>query len=242
GANDAVQSELIDIKQRILTLENKLVKTPQTIIKTENYELEPSVRCKANSLETITETVDLNCFGKNWIVVQRRTDGSENFNRVWNDYKHGFGNISNEFFLGLEKLHQMTSSQPHELLIVLEDFDESKRYAKYDLFEIGTEAEQYELKTLGSYQGNAGDSLSYHKGSKFSTPDRDNDQQPVMNCAEKFQSAWWFKACHESNLNGCYRDTNLRDPKIAVACGIHWRTFRGQWYSLKSVEIMIRLK
>ena len=99
--------------------------------------------------------------------------------------------------MGLEKLHQMTASQPYELLIVLEDFDESKRYAKYDRFEIGTEAEQYELKKLGSYQGNAGDSLSYHKGSKFSTLDRDNDSQPVMNCAEKFKSAWWFKACHE---------------------------------------------
>lgn len=130
-------------------------------------------------------------------TIQRRTDGSENFYRDWTDYKQGFGNKSNEFFIGLDKLYRLTSSQPHELLIVMQDFENDNRYAKYDHFEIDSEQNQYRLKSLGAYSGNAGDSLTYHKGSKFSTKGHDNDQHPDFNCAEKFMGAWWYKACHE---------------------------------------------
>ncbi|KAM7343501.1 microfibril-associated glycoprotein 4-like [Cochliomyia hominivorax] len=243
--NNVTHTELNRLKGRIQQLENQLKQTGFTSPNSSNNNFsENPLSCQVNSvlLDPSTHNPDNYCFGDNWLVIQRRIDGSENFYRDWNDYKQGFGNKSNEFFLGLEYIHQVTSAQPYELLIVMEDFDNSKRYAKYDRFEIGNEQEQYVLKLLGDYSGNAGDSLSYHKGAKFSTKGTDNDEHPKFNCAEKFQSAWWFKACHESNLNGCYNDANLRDSKSAVACGIHWKTFRGQWYSLKHVEIMIRPK
>lgn len=184
---------------RILQLEQKLnnqnpvtTSLPSPVFDAKTI---PTISC--NSLDSATNIQDNYCFGNNWTLIQRRSDGSENFYRDWNDYKQGFGKISNEFFMGLEQLHSLTSAQPHELLIVMQDFDNSKRYAKYDLFEIGSESEQYVLKSLGKYSGNAGDSLTYHKGSKFSTKAKDNDDHPDFNCAEKFRSAWWFKACHE---------------------------------------------
>ena len=31
----------------------------------------------------------------------KRFDGSENFNREWEDYKRGFGNLSGEFWAGI---------------------------------------------------------------------------------------------------------------------------------------------
>ncbi|XP_017151153.2 techylectin-5B-like isoform X1 [Drosophila miranda] len=63
--------------------------------------------------------------GGGWTIFLRRTDGSEDFNRDWNDYKHGFGKLQNEFFLGLDKLHAMTSAEAQELLVLLEDHGES---------------------------------------------------------------------------------------------------------------------
>ncbi|XP_022795450.1 angiopoietin-related protein 4-like [Stylophora pistillata] len=52
-----------------------------------------------------------------WIVFQRKLYGSFNFNKYWNDYKNGFGNLSENFWLGLDKLHRLTSRSHHQLHI-----------------------------------------------------------------------------------------------------------------------------
>ena len=43
-----------------------------------------------------------------WIVFQRRRNGQENFDRTWEEYKIGFGNLKWEFWLGNEKIHCLT--------------------------------------------------------------------------------------------------------------------------------------
>ena len=48
------------------------------------------------------------------------------------------------------------------------------------------------------------DAMSYHVHSKFSTKDRDNDEWAECSCAKKYQAAWWYRECSESNLNGQY--------------------------------------
>ena len=44
-------------------------------------------------------------------VIQRREDGTVDFLREWKDYKHGFGNVAGEYWLGNEKIHLLTNQQ-----------------------------------------------------------------------------------------------------------------------------------
>ncbi|XP_049548277.1 fibrinogen C domain-containing protein 1-like [Anopheles darlingi] len=148
-------------------------------------------------------------FDGGWLVIQHRYDGSLDFNRNWTEYRDGFGEIKKEFWIGLERLHQLTtaSSGQWELIVELKDFRATYKYARYNAFKISGENDQYRLKTLGKYSGTAGDSMANHKGMKFSTPDQDNDES-TLHCAEKWESAWWYNGCYYANLNGRYLNDN----------------------------------
>lgn len=176
--------------------------------------------------------------GGGWTVIMNRFNGDINFQRGWLEYKHGFGNLAGEFFIGLEKLYALTASNVHELLIVLEDFQNNRKIARYNLFAIGNEQESYELKLLGKYEGDAGDSLSYHAGSKFSTFDNDNDGCVDCNCAQSHKGAWWYNWCDQSNLMGPYYTTDY--DKIEQYRGMYWQDWLGPNYSLKAAKMLIR--
>ena len=59
--------------------------------------------------------------GGGWTVFQRREDGSVDFYRNWTDYQQGFGILSGEFWLGLDKIHRLTSTAT-QLRIDMQDF------------------------------------------------------------------------------------------------------------------------
>lgn len=163
----------------------------------------------------------------NWMIFQRRIDGSEDFYRTWNDYATGFGERNGEYWLGNEFLHLLTSMKKYRLRVDLEDFDGKYRYADYSVFNIGSSTDKYEL-TVNSFTGNAGDSLSFHDGQKFTTKDADNDLKTTANCAVLCHGGWWYgKNCYESHLNGVY------------GYSIEWYHFRGWKYSLKATTMKI---
>ena len=80
-----------------------------------------------------------------------------------------------------------------------------------------------------------GDSLSGHRGQKFSTRDQDNDMWSDS-CAVTFKGAWWYDAGHASNLNGLY----LRGNHSSYANGVNWYHWTGYHYSLRFTEMKIR--
>ncbi|XP_030843515.1 microfibril-associated glycoprotein 4 [Strongylocentrotus purpuratus] len=169
--------------------------------------------------------------GGGWTVIQRREDGSVSFYREWNDYKHGFGNVNSEHWLGNDKIHRLSAQTYYVLRIELEDFQGDRKYAEYDYFRIGDEDTGYKL-LLGTYQGDAEDSLSFHGNKKFYTLDRDTDQE----CAMNSKGAWWYGSCFESNLNGMYKGR----PRPAGSQNIVWAGWKGYETALKKTQMKIR--
>lgn len=86
----------------------------------------------------------------------------------------GFGNIDGEHWLGLENIYNLAKQGDYKLLVELEDWVGKKVYAEYSSFHLESESEAFRLR-LGTYQGNAGDSLTSHNGKPFTTLDRDKD-------------------------------------------------------------------
>ena len=173
---------------------------------------------------------DMRTDGGGWTVFQRRQDGSVDFYRGWSDYKSGFGQLTSEFWLGNDTIHRLTASRASSLRVELEDWNGVRVYAKYGQFNIGDEQAEYRLEA-NSYSGTAGDSLAYHNNMAFSTKDRDNDRN-FGKCAVSYTGAWWYKSCHNSNLNGKY-------GKNQGNRGLRWDDFRGS-LSLKLSEMKLR--
>ncbi|XP_036949295.1 tenascin [Acanthopagrus latus] len=171
---------------------------------------------------------DMETDGGGWMVFQRRKDGSVDFFRGWKDYVRGFGDLSGEFWLGLEILHNLTTMTRMTLRVDLRDKDESV-FAKYSTFEVAKR--NYRL-SVGGYSGTAGDSLSYHNNIVFST--RDRDPAPfITRCAMSYRGGWWYKNCHEANLNGLYGI----DVKHQ---GVIWTSWKGKDHSIPFTEMKMR--
>ena len=85
--------------------------------------------------------------------------------------------------------------------------------------------------------GTAGDALTYHRGTAFSTKDRDNDEWSSGNCPLDRQGAWWYQSCAYSNLNGLY----LKAGSYSFS-GMRWYHWHNDNESLKRSEMKIRPK
>uniref|UniRef100_H0XAX5 Tenascin-N n=1 Tax=Otolemur garnettii TaxID=30611 RepID=H0XAX5_OTOGA len=175
---------------------------------------------------------DMDTDGGGWIVFQRRNTGQLDFFKRWRSYVEGFGDPMKEFWLGLDKLHNLTmgTATRYEVRVDLQTANESA-YAIYDFFQVASSKERYKL-TVGKYRGTAGDALSYHNGWKFTTFDRDNDIA-LSNCALTHHGGWWYKNCHLANPNGRYGETKHSE-------GVNWEPWKGHEFSIPYVELKIR--
>ena len=84
--------------------------------------------------------------GGGWTVIQKRMDGSVDFNRTWDDYKYSFDNFSGEFWLGLDKINCLTRNKTNNKLRVDLGVKTGKTaHAEYDWFAISNEMVKYQL-------------------------------------------------------------------------------------------------
>ena len=176
--------------------------------------------------------------GGGWLVIQRRKDGSENFNRYWWEYEMGFGSLTGEFWFGLNALHCLTSQGQWELRIDLKLTNGTIIYLSYNKFAVGPATEQYPL-TISGFTGYTTDPFNPRRvlwalnTMKFTTRDRDNDRRSNDNCAlttyNGVTGGWWHNACTS------IRPTSQYNNKY----GMH---LNGQWHSLPFIEMKIRPK
>ncbi|KAK7886648.1 hypothetical protein WMY93_026269 [Mugilogobius chulae] len=173
---------------------------------------------------------DMETEGGGWTVFQRRMNGKTDFYRTWNEYSAGFGNISDEFWLGNRLLHNLTSVGPVSLRVDMRSGNDTA-YAHYANFSIGSEERHFAL-TLSGYTGTAGDSMRYHNGRPFSAKDKDPDPLGI-NCAKAYMGGWWYKNCYKTNLNGLYGINSNNQ-------GIVWIDWKGKDSSIPFTEMKFR--
>ena len=169
--------------------------------------------------------------GGGWLVIQRRKDGSVDFNRDWVDYENGFGDLTGEVWYGLRAIHCLTNQGQWELRIDYTFTNGTKGYLSYSHFKVGPANKQYPL-TISGFDGITDDPFSTHplNSMKFSTKDQDNDNNKSANCAVRGDGGsgggWWYNKCSHFYPNRRSRQT----------------VYLKGWHTLPFIEIKVRPK
>ena len=111
------------------------------------------------------------------VVLMLRNDvnGSNSyfFNRPWSEFEHPFGDPDSLYWVGLERLNQLTTGHDCKIRFDLKDADTGLEYfAIYSNFSVGNSSSYYTM-TVDSVQsgGNATDAFTICSGMAFSTYD-----------------------------------------------------------------------
>ncbi|XP_049583073.1 angiopoietin-related protein 3 [Syngnathus scovelli] len=170
-------------------------------------------------------------------VIQRRADGSVDFDQTWQKYEKGFGDLEKDFWLGLKKIHSILKQGMYILKIDLEDWKEDKHRAEYR-FSLDDSTEHYALH-LTHFSGDLVDAMANSSGVRFSTKDQKNGNPQAPNCARYHTGGWWFTGCGENNLNGRYQWERAKG-RFARRRALHWKPGNGSTYSLKMTKLSVR--
>lgn len=165
---------------------------------------------------------DMDTEGGGWTVILRRKRTvltNINFNRKWDDYENGFGNLHTEFWIGLRNIHCLTTREDVDLMIDLRDNNGNGMTWVYHDFKVNGSNDKYRLQ-IGGGEGPPGgyDAMVYHNGEQFTTSDSDNDEYSG-NCGSAYYVGWWYgPGCHVTGalLTGPHTDA------------VQW--YRLQWF------------
>ncbi|XP_049732674.1 angiopoietin-related protein 4 isoform X1 [Elephas maximus indicus] len=175
-----------------------------------------------------------------WTVIQRRQDGSVDFDQPWEAYKAGFGDPQGEFWLGLEKVHRITGGHGGRLAVQLQDWEGNAESLKFPIH-LGGEDTAYSLQVTAPVASKLGATAVAPSGLSlpFSTWDQDHDLRRDKNCAKILSGGWWFGTCSHSNLNGQYFHSIPRQRQQRKK-GIFWKTWRGRYYPLQATTMLVQ--
>ena len=147
------------------------------------------------------------------------------FNRQWSEYQQGFGSPTTLYWIGLDRLHQLTRVNC-PVRFDLQDRTGTWHYAQYSSFLIGDSSTNYTL-TMGGYSGDTGyDAMAYSNGRQFSTYDADHDGG--HNCASAYGGGFWWNGCGTALLT-----------TSTGSGGFAWYTTSSGWMLLNVVEVSL---
>ncbi|XP_056119543.1 angiopoietin-related protein 3-like [Rhinichthys klamathensis goyatoka] len=151
-------------------------------------------------------------------VIQRRHDGSVDFDQSWEKYEDGFGDFSSEFWLGLKKIYAVARQGQSLLHVQIEDWGKQKHFIVYQYI-LEDAASNYTIH-LKLQSAESSSAVDEHTGFRFSTKDH-NDGNQHPNCTQDYTGGWWFSICGDINLNGKCIQSRPRKK------GTHWKPGRG---------------
>ncbi|KAL6489809.1 hypothetical protein MHYP_G00001540 [Metynnis hypsauchen] len=129
-------------------------------------------------------------------VIQRRHDGSVNFNLSWQSYEDGFGDFRSEFWLGLKKILSIARQGDSLLRLQMEDWKQEKQSTEFQYNLEGPDSNY----TIHLRLVDPTSDTDFH-AVRFSTKDH-NDGYHDESCVRDYTGGWWFSACGEINPNG----------------------------------------
>ena len=141
-------------------------------------------------------------------TIQRRISNSVDFDRDWDDYVNGFGEAEGNYWMGLEEIHQLTTTHVVNLYIDIKTFVGEPFTLELETFLVDDAESNYAMYFTGYSHSSdrVRDSLfpSSYNGMMFTTRDRDNDLDHVNCASEYLRGGWWHKRCARVNPNGNY--------------------------------------
>ncbi|XP_076451777.1 microfibril-associated glycoprotein 4-like [Babylonia areolata] len=142
---------------------------------------------------------------RTYIMQRKKRKNRESFDRSWADYKDGFGNLEDDFWLGLEKIHKLTNvERSYKLRITIKFVNNSVLSYIYDDFKVTNETTGYRLQYNKVALNDTGDCFYPLLGAPFSTYDHDRDDNQGENCAKTRKGGFWYrgKGCSTCNPHG----------------------------------------
>jgi len=140
------------------------------------------------------------------VLIQQNFGGSNTFNRSWAEFKVGFNDSNGNYWIGNDRLSQVTQSGIYKLRVELLQTNTYRWYwVEYGVITVLGESHNYRLgvsgysSDLNSYFGE----LSYQNGMMFNDRDNDpwkngtyNDNRAVYN-----GGGFWYKDCGPASVN-----------------------------------------
>merc|ERR1712062_621243 len=130
-----------------------------------------------------------------------RVNDDMDYAKTWEEYKEEFCDKAGNYWIGLNTLHNITTSGSYGLSINMTTTSDEDMWVHYNSIVVDSEADFFKLHVSG-FTGGVGveDWLGNHNNMKFSTMDADNDRKSGRCSSEDGNSGWWFNKCSAVNF------------------------------------------